>query len=674
MERSCRVFYYGTDRPTPEVIPLRAGPLTMILEPETGFLRYIRLGDEELLRGIYGAVRDRNWGTVPPQIRTIRLERSAHGFSAQFEVECVEGEIDFVWAGHITGRDDGTVVYRMDGTARSSFLCNRIGLCVLHPASCAGRPCRAMKVDGSTEDTFFPREISPHQPFLDLRALSHEVQPGLWARVDFEGDVFEMEDQRNWTDASFKTYSRPLRLPFPVRVDPGTRVLQSVTLTLERRGGPVAALSPLAPGASPAAGVVSPPPYEGPSPTGPLRVTLGSGPPVALPRIGLGWSGEGEALGAREQALLRELRASHLRVDLPMYEEGWEWRLAAASRDAEAIGAQLEVALILGADAEGQLRRLARTVEELRPRVFAWLVFHRDEKSTTPRWVRLVRDRVLPATPAARLGTGTNAFFAELNRGRPPTGVADFVCYSVNPQVHAFDNRSLVETLAAQAATVQTARGFAGKAGIAVTPVTLKPRFNPNATGPEPPPAPGELPPQVDERQMSLFAAGWTVGSLKYLSESGAESVTYFETVGWRGVMQGPKPPPLPDRFRTLPGEVFPVWHVLADAGEGQGGKVLPSISRRPLQVESLVLARNSRVRILLANLSDESCVVLIEGRELPPVARVRYLDETSVLHAMQAPEEFRSAGGLLGSRDGKLRVGLLPYGLARIDLNAEGS
>ena len=30
-----------------------------------------------------------------------------------------------------------------------------------------------------------------------------------------EGDTFEMEDQRNWSDASYKTYVRPLALPWP---------------------------------------------------------------------------------------------------------------------------------------------------------------------------------------------------------------------------------------------------------------------------------------------------------------------------------------------------------------------------------------------------------------------------------------------------------------------------
>ncbi len=42
--------------------------------------------------------------------------------------------------------------------------------------------------------------------------------------------MFETEDQRNWTDASFKTYGTPLELPFPVSIENGTRVRQSVRL------------------------------------------------------------------------------------------------------------------------------------------------------------------------------------------------------------------------------------------------------------------------------------------------------------------------------------------------------------------------------------------------------------------------------------------------------------
>ena len=37
---------------------------------------------------------------------------------------------------------------------------------------------------------------------------------------------------------------------------------------------------------------------------------------------------------------------------------------------------------------------------------------------------------------------------------------------------------------------------------------------------------------RVDPRQMSLFGAGWTVGTLKALAKPGVHSITYFETTG----------------------------------------------------------------------------------------------------------------------------------------------
>src|SRR5699024_8714562 len=41
-----------------------------------------------------------------------------------------------------------------------------------------------------------------------------------------------MEDQRNWTDASYKTYSRPLALPWPYTLAKGDQVKQAVQLDL----------------------------------------------------------------------------------------------------------------------------------------------------------------------------------------------------------------------------------------------------------------------------------------------------------------------------------------------------------------------------------------------------------------------------------------------------------
>src|SRR6202040_2826659 len=131
-----------------------------------------------------------------------------------------QDDIEYFWNGLITGTSAGAVRFEFDGVARSSFMRNRIGFGVLPPiAECAGQPCVIDGADGSKQPGRFPDLISPNQPFLNMRAISHQVAPGVSAEVRFEGDIFEMEDQRNWTDASFKTYCTPLGLPFPAKVE-----------------------------------------------------------------------------------------------------------------------------------------------------------------------------------------------------------------------------------------------------------------------------------------------------------------------------------------------------------------------------------------------------------------------------------------------------------------------
>ncbi len=227
-----RVLYYGVDAPLPERTELRAGPLSLVFEE--GDLRYVRLQGREILRRVYVAIRDRNWGTIPPRLANLQKEIAADSFRITYDVENKQGEIDFFWKGTITGDAEGTIIFRMDGQARSTFLRNRIGFCVLHPLrECAGQPCVVEQVDGAVVEGAFPRYIAADQAFLNMRAVSHEVVPGVWAEVRFAGDTFEMEDQRNWTDASYKTYCTPLSLPFPAEVKAGTTISQSVTLRLK---------------------------------------------------------------------------------------------------------------------------------------------------------------------------------------------------------------------------------------------------------------------------------------------------------------------------------------------------------------------------------------------------------------------------------------------------------
>ena len=86
--------------------------------------------------------------------------------------------------------------------------------------------------DGSVETVTMPELICPDQPAFAIRALLHEPVDGLGLTCRLEGDTFEMEDQRNWTDASFKTYVRPVALPRPFTISGRERVAQSVTIMI----------------------------------------------------------------------------------------------------------------------------------------------------------------------------------------------------------------------------------------------------------------------------------------------------------------------------------------------------------------------------------------------------------------------------------------------------------
>src|SRR6187551_42108 len=54
-----------------------------------------------------------------------------------------------------------------------------------------------------------------------------------WYILHYEGDIFETEDQRNWSDASYKTFCTPLSKPFPVQLRRGEKVHQKVIFKSE---------------------------------------------------------------------------------------------------------------------------------------------------------------------------------------------------------------------------------------------------------------------------------------------------------------------------------------------------------------------------------------------------------------------------------------------------------
>ncbi len=87
--------------------PLHAGPLAFEFDEDAASIRHLRVGVYEVVRGIYGAVRDRNWDTVVPVLRDVRVDARGDACRVTFVADCVSPDVAFSWDGEITGAPDG---------------------------------------------------------------------------------------------------------------------------------------------------------------------------------------------------------------------------------------------------------------------------------------------------------------------------------------------------------------------------------------------------------------------------------------------------------------------------------------------------------------------------------------------------------------------------------------
>src|SRR5262249_17042978 len=136
----------------------------------------------------------------------------------------------------IDAERQGGIVFEARAQALTDFTTARTSFCILHPIEgVAGQEFDLTRPGETVDKVRFPDVISAHQPFKNIRGLSHRVAEGLQASIRMEGDIWEMEDQRNWTDASFKTYGRPRDIPWPYTISKGDTVVQRAILSFEKK-------------------------------------------------------------------------------------------------------------------------------------------------------------------------------------------------------------------------------------------------------------------------------------------------------------------------------------------------------------------------------------------------------------------------------------------------------
>ena len=509
---------FGTQEPPPFRRLLRAGRLSAILEE--GNLRDIHFDDVEVLRAINYLARDSAWGTYAATIADLVIKETAQQFDVTYSARCDGPEGRFDYEMTLTGRADGSITMDANGHAVTDFPTNRTGFVLLHPAEVAGLDLIIETAQGAGIVSCFPGMIDPNVPATGIRAMTHRPAPGLSVRVAMTGDLFEMEDQRNWADASFKTYIRPLSKPRPYVIAKGAADVQSVILTVS--GGRIGSAARVSPEDA---------------------TQLAIGPAIGvMPAMAL--------FADRAEALKGDL--AHLPVALAQYLI-LRWQpgdpvddLVRGRKLALAIQAVPVIEAILPAkDPMTEARAVmdALRLADLVPPVLL-LAPHREFKTSPPGSLppgEVQVDALVAAVREVgfqgRIIAGTPSFFPEFNRN-PPGPLADAIYFGGCGIVHAADDLSVMETTSVYPAILATAAHRGGARPIWLGPCTLGARHAPYGATVAPNPDNRRIPMVRDDpRHKALFGAAYAVGLAAACGDPAVECLTFAAPFGPFGMV-----------------------------------------------------------------------------------------------------------------------------------------
>jgi D-apionolactonase len=465
-------------------------------------LRYLTLDGKELVRRLYVAVRDEEWTTREPEEVVTEVQRGEQEILIRAECIHTSPTAAIRWSIEAKVQADGAATYEAEFIPLSRFPFARIGICVLLPPPAvidhrftASTP--AGEVAGEIANEIAPQWIEGQEimPMFDSFWELRIEAPGHPLRLRFAGDLFEMEDQRNWSDGSFKIYGTPLSRPRPQQAEPNRPIAQQ--LQIEASADREAGSGTKRAGTDAVA-----------------EVELGGASELVMPGFGLSLEGAG---AAAETVPLSDLGIDHIYLKLGGEDD--RARLAEAAVAAAEVGASLHIAVRLGdSDVEALANLLAPHAE-----IVAWVQAFDPSGIGSGESVAALAGKLAPSLPRARFAGGTDLAFVDLNRTRQVFAELDGIAWAVDPQVHATDALTVIEALAPQADQIATAASFAPGAGALVGPIEMSP------------------PPLLEANEGDRFATAWATASFATLAGAGALAATYrfrlplARTGAWKG-------------------------------------------------------------------------------------------------------------------------------------------
>ena len=472
----------------PDTTRVTHGGFTLDLAREA--IRNIRYEGVQIIDLLYTAIRPSDWSTLKSDEYAADLKISGN----DYEITITESFTSALVATTkviLSVGNTFSVEYELKGLAEYSV--NRWGICFcLDTADWMGA---SVLSPGNSYSLL--RDISP-QRIVDgvvqgLFPESHEMQfiaaDQRCLKVVSNGKVLEAEDQRNWTDNTYKIYSGSLKEPRPFTTSPGSSWKQKVNFE------------------------VGVPKQNSADPTKILVREV-----EALPSIGLQFNSDPLLTPDDLEKALVLLEIDHLRVNA---ETLTPQKIATTASN----GLILETALL----SSNQNEILKAEVVQLSERVPAGsrLLIQREGRE-------VVEAADLPKNESLNTYIpGTDAYLVDLHREK--FEFTNSVSYSITPTVHSTDTETIFKTLSTQKESIEFAQKYLAPQ-VFVSPITFSTRGNPE-TGHSRDQRINFADRDSAMHIRTIEGAAWTLGSIHAVASAGAFSGSWHELFGEHGII-----------------------------------------------------------------------------------------------------------------------------------------